>query len=256
MGFRLMRDEHKGYVVVLGAGSPIGRAFAEAYAARGVGVLLAGRRLDDLERSARDLSLRYQTEARALAFDALEFDSHAEFIARCEAAATERLEGFVWCVGTMPDEEALRSNAALRQQMIDTNYSGALSVLEHAGQALSRQGHGFIASITSVAGDRGRASNGLYGSSKAALSTYLSGLRVRLAGAGVTVVDVKPGFVDTALTHGRSGTFLVAAPERVAFDVLRGIERDCAVVYTPWFWRFIMLVIRALPDSVFKRLPL
>ena len=248
--------EGKRWVVVLGAGSPIGLAVAKVCAMRGMGVLLAGRRLDDLERSARDLVLRYSADVRALAFDALAVDAHSAFVERCEALSEGGLEGFVWCVGMMPEEEATRADAALRQTMIDTNYSGAVSVLERAAEVLSGQGEGFIAAVTSVAGDRGRASNGLYGSSKAALSTYLSGLRVRLASAGVKVVDVKPGFVDTAMTYGRAGVFAVASPETVARDILRGIERDRATVYSPWFWRLVMGIIRALPDAVFKRFSL
>jgi decaprenylphospho-beta-D-erythro-pentofuranosid-2-ulose 2-reductase len=251
-----MAHPEKGYVVVMGAGSPIGRAIGEVCAARGMGILLAGRRVDDLERTALDLNLRFGVDSRAVDFDALAIDSHADFVSRCDAMSTGFLEGFVWCVGTMLEEKTARSDNALRKTMIDTNFTGAISVLEHAAQVLSHQGRGFIIAVTSVAGDRGRASNGMYGATKAALSTYLSALRARLARIGVTVVDVKPGFVDTSLTHGRPGTFLVAPPERVALDALRGVDRDRAVVYTPWFWRAIMLVIRAVPDAVFKRLSL
>ena len=107
-----------------------------------------------------------------------------------------------------------------------------------------------------MAGDRGRASNYLYGSTKAALSTFLSGLRARLAGSGVAVIDVRPGFVDSSLTFGRPGVFLAASPDRVARAILRAVRRRRSVVYTPFFWRWVMAAIRAIPEPLFQRLAL
>jgi short-subunit dehydrogenase len=121
---------------------------------------------------------------------------------------------------------------------------------------MKEHGEGFLCALTSVAGDRGRASNAHYGSTKAGVSAFLSGLRVQLAPAGVSVIDVRPGVVDTKLTYGLPNLVLAAKPARVAKDTLRGIRANRAVVYTPGFWRLIMFVIRHLPDFVFKRLAL
>ncbi|MFP8872964.1 MAG: SDR family NAD(P)-dependent oxidoreductase, partial [Myxococcota bacterium] len=149
-----------------------------------------------------------------------------------------------------------KTDALAARRMIETNYLASVSVLEACAAEFESRGRGWICAVSSVAGDRGRPSNYLYGSSKAGLSAYLQGLRARLARANVGVLDVKPGFVDTSLTWGRAGLFLVASPDRVARDAWRGIRRNRAVVYTPWFWRPIMMVIRAIPDAVFKRMRL
>jgi len=107
-----------------------------------------------------------------------------------------------------------------------------------------------------VAGDRGRQSNYVYGAAKGALTLYLQGLRNRLQTAGVRVVCVKPGFVDTAMTFGMPGLFLVASPEHVGERIARAVEGKTDVLYVPWFWRYIMLIIRAIPEAVFKRMKL
>jgi short-subunit dehydrogenase len=137
--------------------------------------------------------------------------------------------------------------------MIDVNYSSAVSVLEQAAVHFEEKKRGFVCAITSVAGDRGRQSNYLYGSTKAALNTYLQGLRHRLSKSGVDVLTVKPGFVDTRMTWGLPGLFLVASPDKVAKDVCWAIRKRRNVTYTPWFWRGIMSIICAVPDFIFRR---
>ncbi len=243
-------------VVILGAGSGIGRAMAGELAARGSHLILAGRCLEELERVAGDCRLRFGADARALSFDALAFDEHAAFFQRCCECFGDGLDGIVLCHGEMPAEDRARADVAVARRMIDVNYTSAVSILERAASYLADRGRGWICAVGSVAGDRGRPSNYLYGSSKAALGTYLAGLRARMAKSGVVVVTVKPGFVDTGMTYGLPGLFLVASAARVARDALRGVGRDRAVVYTPWFWAIIMLPIRLLPDRIFKRLEL
>ena len=131
-----------------------------------------------------------------------------------------------------------------------------MRLLNLAADHLTEAGAGFICGITSVAGDRGRQSNYIYGSSKAALGVYLQGLRDRLSGAGVTVTTIKPGFVDTPMTFGRPGLTGLASPQRVARVIRRAIEGGRAVVYVPWFWRWIMLFLRLVPERIFRRLPI
>jgi short-subunit dehydrogenase len=141
---------------------------------------------------------------------------------------------------------------------IDVNFKSYVSLLNAAAMHLRERGGGFLCALSSVAGDRGRQSNYTYGAAKAGLSAYLQGLRNRLAPHGVTVITVKPGFVDTAMTWGllKAGSALVASPQRVARDIVNAIATRRDVLYTPWFWRWIMLVIRLIPERVFKRLRL
>ena len=140
--------------------------------------------------------------------------------------------------------------------MLRTDLLGPVSLLTRAAQRLEAQGSGCIAALSSVAGDRGRGSNLVYGAAKAGLTAFLSGLRNRLSGAGVRVVTVKPGFVDTPMTDHLPKNPLYASPERVARDVVRAIDTGADVVYTPWWWRFVMLAVRLIPERLFKRLSL
>jgi decaprenylphospho-beta-D-erythro-pentofuranosid-2-ulose 2-reductase len=245
-----------GNVLVLGATSAIGRAFARRLAADGHDLVLAGRRRTELERDASDLRVRHGVEVETHVFEALRFETHAAFFEDCTSCLPTGLHGLVVCHGDMADQEDAQRKLEVARRMLDVNYTSAVSILERAATYFEARGRGWICAVSSVAGDRGRPSNYLYGASKAALSTALQGLRARLARAGVSVVDVRPGFVDTRLTYGRPGLFLVASPDRVAKAALRGIRRDRAVVYAPWFWAGIMLVIRLLPDRVFKRMRL
>jgi decaprenylphospho-beta-D-erythro-pentofuranosid-2-ulose 2-reductase len=240
-----------GRALVLGATSGIGRALAAALAARGHDLVLAGRRRDELARCAADLEIRTGVRAECRVFDALDFASHAELLRSC---AEGGLQGVALCHGAQFEQEEAQRDFSLARRMIDVNYSSAVSLLEPAAAHLEAQRAGWICALSSVAGDRGRPSNYLYGSTKAALSAYLQGLQARLARSGVRVLIVKPGFVDTRLTYGRSGLFLVAPPERVAADVVRGLERGRRVVYSPRFWAPIMTAIRLLPTPLFERL--
>lgn len=243
-------------VLILGAGAGIGRAVAEHLAARHGALILAGRDLPEMQKAAADLRLRHGAQAVAMRFDALDFESHAPFFAQCVQQFPKGLDGVILCYGDMaPQETAARDFAAARR-MIDTNYTSAVSILNLAADYLEQRREGFICAVSSVAGDRGRQSNYLYGSTKAALTTYLQGLRQRLAKAGVSVTTVKPGFVDTGMTWGLPGMFLVAPPERVARDIAAAVRKRKGEIYTPWFWWGIMTIIKSIPDFVFKKLKL
>ena len=159
-------------------------------------------------------------------------------------------KGQVRSVGTVDE---VRSSA---DPVLRTDLLGPVSLLTRAAQRLEAQGSGCIAALSSVAGDRGRGSNLVYGAAKAGLTAFLSGLRNRLSGAGVRVVTVKPGFVDTPMTDHLPKNPLYASPERVARDVVRAIDTGADVVYTPWWWRFVMLAVRLIPERLFKRLSL
>jgi len=156
--------------------------------------------------------------------------------------------------GTLPDQSALEVAAAAAGPVLALNFvSPSVLALDLAGR-LERQGSGALAVITSVAGDRGRKSNYVYGAAKGGLQRLIEGLRHRLHAAGVQVLDIRPGFVATPMTaHLAQGGPLWARPDRVADDILRALSRRRAVLYTPWFWRVILLIVRALPRPLFHR---
>lgn len=239
--------------LVLGASSSISRAFALEVAARGCDLLLAGRDLEDLERNAADITVRHDVAANAVAFDATDFDTHEAFVTDCRAQIDGVMNVFL-AFAMMPHQTDIDADFSLARRTIETTYLGAVSVLARLVPHLEAQGGGRVVVLGSVAGDRGRPKNYVYGSAKAGLHAYLQGLRARLFRAGVTVTTIKPGFVDTAMSFGHPGTFLVASPQRFAAAALRAALRGREVCYVPWFWRIIMTLIKAVPEPLFKRL--
>jgi decaprenylphospho-beta-D-erythro-pentofuranosid-2-ulose 2-reductase len=242
-------------ILILGATSGIAKALARRLASRGCHLLLAGRNGDELGRLAADCHTRFGVTVHIEVFDALAFDEHPAFIDRCFERFDGELHGVILCHGYMTEQEQCQSEFAEARRTIDINFTSAVSLLEQIAGRYERTGSGYIAAISSVAGDRGRQSNYVYGSSKAALSAYLQGLRHRLYRSKVPVLTIKPGFVDTPMTFGKlkPNSPLVASPERVAADIDRAIRRRRNVLYTPWFWRPIMWIIRCLPEPLFKR---
>ncbi len=142
----------------------------------------------------------------------------------------------------------------MAEKIITSNFTGAVSILGICANYFEPLKRGFIIGISSVAGDRGRQSNYVYGAAKGALSIYLQGLRNRLFPSGVRVVTIKPGFVDTAMTFGLPGLFLVASPQHIGKQIVRTLSKSTDVVYLPGFWRFIMLIIKHVPEVIFKRM--
>lgn len=239
--------------LILGASSSIARAFAREVAAQGCDVLLAGRDQDDLERSAADLRIRYGGRAEAIAFDAVAYDSHEAFVAECRRRTRGALNVFL-AFGLMPGQAEMDADFALARKTIEATYLGAVSILSRLAPALEAQGTGHLVVLGSVAGDRGRLKNYLYGSAKAGLHHYLQGLRARLARSGISVTTIKPGFMDTAMTWGLPGLFLVASPQACARACLRFAEQGAEVRYVPRFWGGVMLVIKMIPERLFKRM--
>ena len=244
------------WVLLLGATSGIGKALARRWAAQGNNLLLAARDLDETQRLAADLQTRFGIDAQSVAFDALAFDDHEPFWRDCLSRAGGHLQGVLLCYGFMTLREETDRDPKLVRQTIDVNYTSPVSILNLVAQDFEKAGSGYICGFSSVAGDRGRQSNYYYGSAKAAFSTYLQGLRNRLFKRGITVITVKPGFVDTGMTWGLPGMFLVATPEKVAADTWRAVARKQSNLYTPFFWRYIMFIIRSVPEFIFKRMKL
>ncbi|MBX6323122.1 MAG: SDR family NAD(P)-dependent oxidoreductase [Rhodospirillaceae bacterium] len=238
--------------VVLGGSSAIARAFAREVAAHGHDVILAGRDLDDLERTAGDIRVRTGRRAEALAFDALAPAQHAAFARACRDRA-ERLNLFL-AFAEMPPQAALEADPALAWRTMATTCVGAASVLLAFAPLLAEQKGGRIVVVGSVAGERVRPKNFVYGSAKAGLHAFVAGLRGRLRPAGVSVTLVKAGYIDTAMSWGRAGRLPVASPQACARACRRAALRGRDTLYFPAFWRFVMLAVRAMPERVFRAL--
>lgn len=240
--------------LVLGATSDLARALARRLAAEGWGLTLAARNAVELERIAADLALRPGSgPVRHVPFDALDFDRAARF-----AGSLPAEPDVVFCVfGLLGDPVRAETDPEERRRILDTNYTAAVHILEPLAAGLAARGGGQIVGISSVAGERGRAGNAYYTSAKAGFTAYLSGLRSRMRPRGVRVLTVKPGFLRTRMTAGlRLPPLLTASPERAASVILRAATRGRDVVYVPGIWRLIMAVVRAIPESIFKRLSL
>ncbi len=240
-------------VLIIGATSGIGRAIAHEWASNGYTVILAGRDRDELISDAADIHIRHGVQASTLGFDALKYEDHGPFFHAATNQTSNGLDTIIVCHGYLPAQTDAETDFEIARRTIDVNYTSAISILNLAAAYFLARGRGTICGVSSVAGDRGRQSNFIYGSAKAALSTYLAGLRHRLARHGVKVVNVKPGFVDTGMTWGLPGLFLVASPTQVAHAIWRACAKGKSVAYVPGFWRFIMLIIRSVPDFLFMR---
>ena len=168
--------------------------------------------------------------------------------------ALDGLDTLMIAAGLLPEQGRVSAEAELLRETLEINVAVPMMVLEEAALLFEQQGHGQIVAIGSVAGDRGRATNYAYGAAKGALEIFLSGLRQRLHKHGVQVLLVKPGFVDTPMTAAFKKGLLWASPERVARDIDRAMAKGKSVIYTPWWWRWIMLVIRLIPEALFVRL--
>jgi short-subunit dehydrogenase len=227
---------------------------AEELASRGYDLVLAGRNSEELDAVATHLKLRYGVNTGHKAFDALALETHAAFVEECERAFGDSLEGAVVCFGALGDQAAAQKDVTEVKRILDTNLTGAASILGLLANHFEAKRRGFLCAISSVAGDRGRQSNYVYGAAKAGLTVFLQGLRNRLFRSGVRVITIKPGFVDTGMTYGRPGMFLVASPERAARRIVKAILRGSDQSYVPAFWRPVMFLIRSIPERLGKRL--
>ena len=238
--------------IVLGATSTIARHFARLVAAKGDGLILAGRDMEELRRSAADGLARGAPLAEAMTFDARDPASFDPLLDRLRAIG-HSISVAVF-VGSMPSQEDIDADPSLVDGTVTDSFTGPARFLTAVAPLLEERGAGTVVGVGSVAGDRGRLGNYVYGASKAGFHAYLSGLRNRLGRSGVHVVTVKPGTVDTAMTWGMDKLPFLAPPEKVAADILRAVERRTDVLYTPFIWWPVMTVIRAIPERIFKKM--
>lgn len=239
-------------VLVLGATSGIARALIHEFARHGFDLVLAGRDEDEMQRIAGDARVRFGCHTEVLGFAALDYASHSRFWEKCNE--TKPIDGVVLCFGLMPPQQDAERDWKQCAALLETNYNAAISILNLVANDFEDRKRGFIGVLSSVAGDRARPSNFLYGSAKSGVSAYAEGLRGRLFKSGVSVTTIKPGPVDTGMTWGMDKLPLLVSPEKVASDIYRGLRRKADVVYTPWPWQPIMAILRLVPSFVWKRL--
>lgn len=238
-----------GYVLIIGAKSDIAKAVAKEYVKNGYDLYLAARGVSELEAFANDIIVRTQKNVKMIELDILDYMSHQTFYDQLE----EKPLGVVSAVGYLGDQDKAQSDFTEAQKIIDTNYTGVVSLFNIIADDFEKRKSGFIVGISSVAGDRGRKSNYIYGSAKAGLTAYLSGLRNRLFDAQVHVLTVKPGFVATKMTEDMDlPEKLTAQPEEVAEDIYKAQEKGRDVIYTKWVWRYVMMIIKMIPEWKFK----
>lgn len=237
-------------VLILGSGSDMAKMIAREFAKHTYAVLLAGRNPEQMDILRKDLTSRYDIESTTHYFDATDFNSHATFVSKLSALP----DIVIYTAGSMSEQEDAQKNWTLSKSMIDVNYIGAVSILNQFARLFSERRSGCIIGISSVAGDRGRGSNYIYGSTKAGLTAYLSGLRNELHKKNIQVITVKPGFVYTKMTqHLSLPPMLTAQSGRVADAIYNAVLKKKDVIYVKPLWRWIMQIIKVVPETVFKR---
>jgi short-subunit dehydrogenase len=240
-------------VLILGATSTIARAISVELAEKGYRLHLAGRSGAELERLASDLRVRFGIGVSYSVLDAEDLPSHRTFV----TGAVEELggvDGVVFAIGLLGNQPADSIEAEAACRLVEVNLTSAVSVLGPLANVMADQGSGFILGLSSVAGERGKQSNYVYCAAKAGFSTFLDGLRHRVESRGVKVYTLKLGFVDTAMTYGMEGLPLMVSPEKIARSSVRLLNKSSGIYYLPWFWRWIMLLIRCIPEPIFKRM--
>lgn len=241
----------KGPVLILGGRSDIGLAVAHRFAAAGHPIQLAARNADKLSDEKSNIELRYGVTVTLHDFDALATHTHSQFV-----DSLPSLPEIALCaVGLLGDQAECEQNLDAAVQIMRSNYEGPASILAVLANRFAVRESGALVGISSVAGERGRATNYVYGSAKAGFTAFLSGLRNRLAKQGVHVVTVLPGFVATQMTEGMDPPArLTAQPEEVAAAIEQAVRKQRGVIYVRPIWQLVMLVIRNIPERIFKEM--
>jgi len=242
-------------IMIVGANSAIAESAARIWAQRGDHLFLVARNSQKLEALAADLRVRGGTTVETFCMDVNDVAQH---VAMLDAAALKLggLDTVLIAHGTLSDQSACQLSVELTLQEMNTNALSVVALLTPLANRFEQQRSGTIAVISSVAGDRGRQSNYVYGSAKAMVTAFTSGLRQRLGKAGVAVVTIKPGFVDTPMTASFRKGLLWAKPDYLGAIIVASCDKQRDVVYAPWFWFGIMAIIKAIPEFVFKKLGL
>lgn len=243
-------------IFISGATSAIAQAWARLYAAQGAGFYLLGRDANKLDIVKDDLLARGAREVRLHAVDMALVQDYGSIVAQLYSH-WPMVDVALFAQGSLSDQRALEKDISAVRSMFELNAMSYMLPASLIAERMAQAGSGSIVLVSSVAGDRGRQSNYFYGTSKAAVTTFAQGLRNHVFKRGVHVLTVKPGFVDTPMTASmEKGGPLWATPEQIAECIEKGLQKKKDVIYAPWFWRIIMLVIRHIPEIIFKRLGL
>ncbi len=241
-------------ILVIGATSSIAQSTARLFAANNAKLFLVARNKEKLNIVADDLKAR-GAEVESFILDLNNLEEQEEAISKAKAFLGS-IDLLLVAHGTLPDQDRCNSDTIYLLEQFHTNATSTICFLQKIAPMFEQQLSGSIAVITSVAGDRGRQSNYLYGAAKATISTYLSGLRNRLSKSSIQVLDIKPGFVDTPMTADIPKGALWVQPEDIAIGIEKALSKGKDVVYLPFFWRYIMLIIKNIPEFIFKKLSL
>jgi len=242
-------------ILIIGANSAIAREAARCWAARGASLFLVARDSGRLNILEEDVKARGAEKVKTHLLDINDVEKQPGVLDQA-VAFLGTIDVILMAHGTLPDQKACEAKPGLAARELETNFTSSILFLLYTANLLERQKMGTLAVITSVAGDRGRQSNYIYGAAKGGMNTFLQGLRNRLYFCGVNVLTIKPGFVNTPMTASARKNVLFVSPQGVARDIIGAIDCRKSVVYTPWFWTVIMACIKALPEVIFKRLKL
>ena len=242
-----------GNVLILGATSDMALALARKFGDKGYSLTLAARNLEKIKAMQADIRIRQRVPVEIVAFDANDVKSHEHFYHSLPAKPD-----VVICVfGLLGDQKIAQQKWEMSEAILYANFVGAVSILNIVANDMEQRKQGVIIGISSVAGERGRQSNYIYGSAKAGFTAYLSGLRNRLCKSNVHVLTVKPGFVKTRMIENiKTPGPLTSHPAKVAEDIYNAVSRRKNTIYTSSIWRPIMYAIKSLPEGIFKKLSL
>jgi len=242
-------------ILVIGATSAIAEQTIRLYAKQGAHLHLMARDEEKLQTIAQDATIRGAESVSVQKLEVNDFDSHQQIIDKAFAKLIT-VDVVLIAHGSLPDQQACQDHVSTTLREMNTNGLSTVSLLTLLANKMETQGKGTLAVITSVAGDRGRQSNYVYGAAKGMLSIFLQGLRNRLFDKGVHVLDIKPGFVDTPMTAEFPKGPLWAKPEAIAAAIVKAVDKKTNTLYTPWFWMGIMMIIRNVPEFIFKKMKL
>ncbi|MDP3561779.1 MAG: SDR family oxidoreductase [Legionellaceae bacterium] len=240
-------------ILIIGATSAIAQRVACTYAKQGAALFLVGRNALQLDIVKADVIAQGANRVECYAWDAHALDKQSMLLDKAQQFLGQ-IDVALIAYGSLPHQQQCEQDVALTLRELQTNAISVIALLSELANRLIAQKSGTIAVISSVAGDRGRGSNYVYGSAKAAVSTFLQGLRARLAKHNIHVLTVKPGFVDTPMTAHLKKSALFASPTKVANDIILAIQKKRDTLYTPNFWQPIMLIIKCLPERIAKRM--